>query len=267
MGIIGTAFVGTNQVFGAAVPPAWTPASFTDVKYWWTADAGVSRAGGAVISWVDQIASFDMQQTVGANQPTLTTSATLNGQNTIKFNGVDEYLWTTTSPSFQGITADLTMLSVINLIDVKTGGVFMGCVIIAPGSRMWVDTLSSNIRIFNENYPNNIGTGTTLESPATTGAKAIKLRYDSSAGDGFYAINTLTETSYATGGATGTINWESGATVALGATINNTGGSVFGGRYVQVEVAEQVWVENTPSATEMDDWKTYVNNKYGTIIV
>jgi hypothetical protein len=259
--------VGTQPIIrfyaGPPVLPPWTPADFTDVKYWWTADAGVTESGGNVTAWTDQIQSFVL---TGINNPQLTTSATLNGQNVIQTNGTNNYLYSTTTPSSQPVGADLTMLSVINLIDVKTGGAFMGAMYIGPGRRIWVDTLSGNIRLSSEKYPTTLFTSSNLETPAITGAKAIKLRYDSSAGDGYYAIDTLIESTFATGGTTGSRDWVSGATIAIGATLSSTGGGVFSSRYVQVEVAEQVWIENTPTPTEMNNWKTYVNNKYGTII-
>lgn len=263
MGIIGRAYLGTNQVYGAP-PVAWTPADFTDVKYWWTADAGVTESGGNVTAWVDQIAGFSL---TGINNPQLTTSATLNGENVIATNGTSNYLYSPLSPSSQAAGADLTLLSVINLGSTNSGGVFMGAVLIDTGNRLWVDTIDGYIRLFNEDYPSSGGgTAFTLETPLTTGARATKIRYDSSAGDGFYAFNTLTETSYATGGATGTNTWPTNISISMGATVNNTGGTVFGGRYSQVEIAEQVWIENTPTSGEMNNWKTYVNNKYGTII-
>jgi hypothetical protein len=93
----------------------------------------------------------------------------------------------------------------------------------------------------------------------------MKMRYDSSAGDGFYAYDTLTETNWSSGGSTGT-DWVSGATIAMGASVSDNNGSVFLGRYVSVEVAEEVFVYDSPSGVEMTEWKNYVNNKYGTII-
>lgn len=259
-------FIPFGFMAGEAAP--WTPASFTDVKYWWNADAGVTESGGAVSSWVDQIVGFNQQQPTGANQPTLTTSATLNGENVIAFNGTSDYLFTTTSPSSQPTNADLTILSVFNLIDVKTGGALVSAIQVGgSGPRFLIDTLNNSIRIFEQNYPIPGSGGVTMETtPATTGARALKWRYDSSAGDSYYALDTLTESPLSTGGSTGTNTWSTGVTVATGATLTDTGGTVFGGRYVQVEVAEQVWIETTPSVAEMTEWKTYVNNKYGTII-
>ena len=250
---------------GTKVSSSFTPADFTGVQYWWTADAGITESGGAVSVWRDQINNFDMVQATGANQPALTTSATLNGENVISFNGTTDYLYTTSAPA--SWTTDLTILSVVNLIDTKTGGTFMGAVVIASGTRLWLDTVGGNIRSYNQSLPIVGGAASNFESPATTGAKALKIRYDGTAGDGFYAIDTLTETSYGTGGDTGTTTMSINSTIAIGATLNNNGGTVFGSRYVEVEAAEQVWINGTPSLTEMNSWKTYVNNKYGTIIV
>ncbi len=126
--------VGTNRIGRLVVGaiPSWSPADFTDVKYWWTADAGVTESGGNVTAWVDQIAGFSL---TGVNNPQLTTSATLNGENVIATSGTSNYLYSSTAPSSQATNADLTMLSVINLIDVKTGGTYMGAVLIGPGKR------------------------------------------------------------------------------------------------------------------------------------
>jgi hypothetical protein len=54
----------------------WTPASFTDVQYWWRADLGVTTGIGGVSNWVDQINSFDLKQTNSSNRPTESTDAT-----------------------------------------------------------------------------------------------------------------------------------------------------------------------------------------------
>lgn len=244
-----------------AVP--WTPASFTDVQYWFTADAGVTESGGNVTAWVDQINGLSL---TGVNNPQLTTSATLNGQNVIQTNGTNNYVYSTTTPaSLAG--SDVTILGVYNLIGAGNGGIFMGVGHFngSNNGRWWVDTLNGNTRIFNQGMPSNGLVGVNIESPLTTGAHSLKIRYDSSAGDGYYAYDTLTESTYATGGLTGT-DWVANGTICIGASIITTGGGIFSGRFVPVEMAEEVFIYGTPSAAEMTEWKTYVNNKYGTII-
>jgi hypothetical protein len=204
------------------------------------------------------------QGVTSGTKPTYTTSSTLNNQNVVSFNGTSDFLYATTQPAT--LTGnDLTMLGVYNLIDVKTGGMMMGVVFLGNATRFYVDVFSG-LRILHENIASSGLTITTPENPATTGASFTKLRYDASAGDGFYALDTLSETSLGTSGDINA-NWTySTTTVAMGALVRNTGGEVFGGRYVQYEMAEQVWIYGTPSTDEMNEYKTYVNNKYGTII-
>ena len=245
-------------------PPSWTPADFTGVQYWWTADAGITESGGAVSVWRDQINNFDMVQATGANQPSLTTSATLNGENVISFNGTTDYLYTTTAPA--SWTTDLTIFSVVNIVDPKTGGAFMGAVMIASGNRLWLDTYNTGMRMFNENLPNAGGSGTIIEASGTSGAYALMAQYAGGTGNGRYSINSISSNSIGSD-VIGTTTMDSNSTIAIGATLNNNSGGVYSSRYVQVESAEQVWINNKPGPGEIGNWKTYVNNKYGTIIV
>lgn len=254
------------EVDQVIVPPSWQPDDFANVQYWWRADLSVTTGTGGVTSWVDQINSFDLQQSDSAERPSSSTSSNLNNREVISFNGTTDYLWTTSKPA-QLSSSDLTILSVIDLVDVKTGGIVSGVSLFANGTRFWIDT-NSGFRVVGENIFSGGVSSTSIENPASTGANAFKLRYDASAGDGYYAQNTLTETSLGTSGDVNA-DWNTTGdlpTVALGAGVNNTGGTVFGSRYVQVDVAEQVFIYGTPSSGEMDNWKTYVNTRYGTII-
>jgi hypothetical protein len=246
-----------------AAPTGWTPASFTNVQYWFTADAGVTSSGGNVTTWTDQINSFAL---TAVNNPQLTTSATLNGENVIQFDGTSNYVYSAGTLASLA-SGDFTILSVYNLVGVGSNGTIMGVnhFVGASAGRSWIDTVGSNTRMYSQGFPTAGGTPTTIESGIVTGAHSMKIRYDSSAGDGFYAYDTLTETTWSSGGSTGT-DWVSGGTIAMGASVTNTGGSVFLSRYVPVEVAEEVFVYDSPSGVEMTEWKNYVNNKYGTII-
>ena len=239
---------------------AWSPADFTNVQYWWTADAGVTESGGVVSAWTDQINSF--QYDVAVNSPTLTTNATLNGENVISLNGTNQYIYASNPIASNG-GGDWTVLQVMDLRGAGNAGAFMGYVLVGTDNgRWWNDTLSSNLRHFNQGF----GGTYNFESPLTTGAKAIKIRYDNTAGDNYYALNTLTETLGVSGGNVGQ-DWPANGVLSMGATLNSRSyPTVFGGRYVPIDVAEQVWIYGTPSPTEMTEWQTYVNNKYGTII-
>lgn len=262
--------VGTNRIGRLVVGgiPTWSPSDFTNVQYWWTADAGVSESGGVVSVWTDQINSFDMEQPITGNRPTLSTQAGLNGENVISFDGVDDFLHASTSTDNAG--ADLTHLVIYYISNTSPGaGVIFGDSLIGGNvGRVWLDGLSGNLRNWEAMATNSPfdGTGYIIESPMTTGAKSWKYRYDSSAGDFFTAYNTLTETSQFTGGRT-SASINSGAVKAMGATLNNVSNpTVFSSRYIEVDIAEAVVIYGSPTSQEMTNWKTYVNNKYGTII-
>ena len=252
-----------NDYYDIILP--WNPSNFTNSQYWWRADLGVTTTGTGVSAWADQINGLTMIQNTDANRPTETTSSTLNNAEVVSFNGTSDFIYTATTPAaFNG--SDLTILSVLNLIDKKTGGVTTGVSYVGNGTRFWIDTLNNSWRVIGENFYSPTASAYTLSSGPTYGAKAIKLRYDASAGNAFQAKNTLTETSMGTNGDVNT-TWQSGATVAMGALVVSTSSpNVFGGRYVEVEVAEQVFVYGTPTSSEMDEWKDYVNARYGTII-
>ena len=243
--------------------PLWSPEDFTNVQYWWRADLGVTEAGTGVSQWRDQINNFDMIQGTDGNRPSATTSSNLNSKEVLSFNGTSDYLYTTSSPAALS-SEDVTILAVFDLVS-SSGGVVMGVPYFGNGTRFWMDTLNGDYRIFGQGIYSTVGTAYTVESPHSTGANAMKMRYDASAGDGFVAQNTLTETTIGTAGNANT-TWNTSSTVAVGAAVSNTGGSVFGSRYVNYKIAEQVFVYGTPSTEEMNNWKTYVNNRYGTII-
>lgn len=244
-------------------PPAWTPASFTNAQYWWRADLGVTDAGsGKVSAWEDQINGFTMVQGTGANRPDLTTSANLNSQAVIQTNGTSEFMYTTTAPAAR--TDDFTMLGVFRINTTNTGGALMGVCSSGLG-RIWIDTIASYIRMYNQGFGQPAGLATNLLTSGVIGEHAVKLRYDSSAGDVFTAIDTLSETGR---GTTGNIGQAFGTTTTMpfGALVINQSGGVFAGRYVGMDMAEQVMIYGTPTTDEMNEWKDYVNTRYGTII-
>ena len=245
----------------------WDPSDFTNVQYWWRADLGVTTTGTGVSAWEDQINAFTMVQNTDANRPTNTTSSDLNNQSVLRTNGTSDYLFTSTTPASR--TGDFTTLMVYDLASTTPGaGVVFGVQRVAGGSvdgRTWLDGLNGNQRSLSEGFGSTAVVGTNVESPATAGAHAFKYRYDSSAGDDFYALDTLTETTKGTAGNTGQ-DWFTSSTIGIGALLNSTAGTVFGGRYISMDFAEAVMVYGTPTTDEMNEWKTYVNNRYGTII-
>jgi hypothetical protein len=252
------------------IPPAWTPESFSDVQYWWRADLGVTETGTGVSAWEDQINGFTMQQSTDSSRPTLTTNANLNGQSVIRTNGTSDYLYTLTTPAAR-TTGDYTFLTVHRIINTGgNSGIIFGVSRLAgnPNSRIWIDTLSNNQRFFATGMASATGTNASVnyESPMTISNTAFKGRYDQSLGDTFYAYNTLSESTLGTSGVTGLTGWPTDATVCIGASVIGTAGGIFLSRYAPIDIAEAVMIYGEPSTDEMNDWKSYVNNRYGTII-
>ena len=244
--------------------PPWAPSDFTNVQYWWRADLGVTTTGTDVTNWVDQINGLDITQTNAANRPTLTTSANLNGQATINFNGTTDWLSSKTTPAAVNNT-DVTTLSIYRIPNTPPGaGIIFGYSgIFAAAGRMFIDGVSGNLRLYSQWAASK---ASVLQSPMTSGNKSFYWNYDSSAGNEDYAYNTLTTTNLVTGGLTGRTNNQA-LTVAVGATINSVNNqTVFSGRYIEVVSAENVVIYGTPTTQELNDWKSYVNTRYGTII-
>ena len=261
---LGANRIGRLVVGEAAVP--WTPASFTNVQYWWTADAGVTDDGsGNVETWTDQINNYDLQQAITANMPSITTSANMNGQNVVTFNGSTDFIYANVLPT-SNAGSDVTYLAAYYLASTTPGnGIIFGNSLVGPDQgRMWVDGLNNTQRMWDAFAAG--GSGPILENPITIDRHALKLRYDSSAGDTFSSLDTLTETSRTVGGTTG-VSISTNTVFCMGATLNSfSNPTVFGGRYMAMEMAEAVVIYGTPSTTEMTEWQTYINNKYGTII-
>jgi hypothetical protein len=255
--------LGTNRigrlVVGEAVVP-WTPASFTNAQYWWTADAGVTESGGSVTAWTDQINGY---QLVNGGTPTLTTEAGLNNQNAIDFNGSTDFLYATTTPASR--TGDFTILGVYYIDDISVNDSIFGISLSPNGSILILRSVLGNTAVYSNEFGTPLGsTIPTLSSPGTLGAHAGKLRYDAT-GKVFGALDSLTEVA---GGTTGNTNhdFDAGSTFSTGAWVNGTAGTIYAGRYYNGRVAELVMIYDTPTAGEMTEWQTYVNNKYGTII-
>ena len=247
--------------------PTWDPSDFTNVKYWWRADLGVTTTGTGVSNWVDQINGLDITQTTDANRPSLITSeATLNNQAAISFNGTSDWLSSKTSPAAVNNT-DVSVLNVWRVTSTDPGGgvIFGYSGIGAYAGRYFLDYATLG-KLRNYTQWAAAASATIIEDPFSTGNQSYYWNYDTSAGNEVYAYNTLSTTSKVSGGLTGRTNNQN-LVVAVGATINNvTSQSVFSGRYVEVVSAENVVIYGTPTTQELNDWKSYVNTRYGTII-
>lgn len=261
--------VGTQPILkmyaGPNILPTWSPADFTNVQYWWRADLGVTESGGSVTVWEDQINAYQLINGSGAT-PTKTTEAGLNGAAVIDFDGSTDFVYATTPPASR--TGDFTLLGVYYIDDPTVNDSIFG-VTQAPASSttqfLWRSVLGRS-EWYTFKFDAAGGSSLILQNPGTIGAHAVKGRYDASAPQIYGALDTLTETA-GTGGGNTNQNWDLSVTFSAGAWVQGTAGTIYAGRYFNGKIAEMVMIYDNPGSTEMNEWKTYVNNKYGTIIV
>ena len=243
-------FMGTQTT-----PSSWTPADIA--KYWWTADAGVTESGGAVSAWVDQVGGLSIDQATGANQPTLTTQAALNGENVIRFDGTDDYLqrspisFVSDGYAFTNINIAYSNIAVgtLSLVAQSYFGAGVGrySVIVEGGAfKILQDNFSSTPTI-------------TLESPPTTGVKVTAFEYDASGNVRTWYNDFNTSSSYS--GGTSNLDLIQITTLIFGA-YNDTSTGVAAGYKWNGDLAESIWVPSVLSAGDITNLQTYINTKY-----
>ena len=249
--------------------PDFTPDQFTDVQYWWTADAGVTTSTGGVSVWTDQINSFTLEQSTDGSRPSYGVSSNMKNRYTVSFNGTSDFLYGPSLPAnLNG--SDLTMLVAYYLPNATPGdGVVFGHQYVGSNQgRIWFDGFSGTIR-FADAFGSNTSGGNnvdTIQDPIVPGKKFSKMRYDSSNGSVYFAQDTLTETTTRASGYAGQ-EWSSIAVLQMGAMLDSLADpSPSLGRYIEMEVAEVVIIYGTPTSDEMDGWKAYVNYYYGPTI-
>jgi hypothetical protein len=267
---------------GTNVEPEWTPADFTDVQNWWRADTNVTEVSGKVSVWEDQINGLQLiqnftgnaQYTVTERRPVKSTSSTLNSQDTILFDTssnatygtVGSYLYGASAPASNS-GADVTYLFVMDRLTppaVNPDGEFFGNGMQNAGTNlMWIDTFNSGgdyrvVTGFVASPFSVIDTGVTPSSD-----EAIILRYNTSTGATQWARNSTT-LSTLTSGTTGGVLSATSRFWVNGYGVNTSGGVNL--RFNRFHMAEIVVIYGYPTSTELDNWTSYVNSRYGTII-
>ena len=88
----------------------WTPIDLADLLAWYDASdaATITESSGAVSQWNDKSGNGNNQLQSNVNFRPLTGIRTLNGNNVIYFDGVDDYLNCTTL----GGVSDVTIIAV-----------------------------------------------------------------------------------------------------------------------------------------------------------
>jgi len=243
-------FMGTQTT-----PSSWTPADIA--KYWWTADAGVTESGGAVSAWVDQVGGLSIDQATGANQPTLTTQAALNGENVIRFDGTDDYL----QRSPISFVSDGYAWTNINIAYNNNGNI-NGSLIAQSyfgdtTGRYSIIKDGGNYIVINSAFSSTHNI--ILESPATTGVKVEAFEYDASGNVRTWYNDFNTSSSYS--GGTSNLDLIQITTLIFGA-YNDTSTGVAAGYKWNGDLAESIWVPSVLSAGDITNLQTYINTKY-----
>ena len=258
MGIIGRAYLGTNQVYGAPFVPPFTPAQIA--KYWWTADAGVTESGGAVSAWVDQVGGLSIDQASSTLQPTLVTSTNLNNQQAIRFDGTNDYL----ERNPISFASDGYAFSYITIVDFIGGASSQSVVaqsFFGPGNGR-ISFLRDNgtTNLLGQGFSNTANIA--VENPATTGVKVAAFEYDA-AGNVRSWFNSFSAPIASYSGGTSNLDILQTTSLLFGAYNNNTAGpGVTNGYRLNGDLAEVIFVPSTLSAGDITNLQTYINTKY-----
>jgi hypothetical protein len=102
----------------------WTPSDITTTLWLDSSDSStITESGGAVSTWSDKSGGgYDASQTIGSDQP-LTGIELINGLNTIKFDGINDTLRTSTNP-FGASISDAFVIAVTKLKGFTQSGLF-----------------------------------------------------------------------------------------------------------------------------------------------
>lgn len=258
--------MGTTQILPAydfKPTPGWTPASLANAIYWWRADQNITTDVNGVTIWTDILgrasSSRSYQKPLGStNQPSVATSSNLNNQAVIRFDST-KALQVRNNPEEPIINPgtiyqDVTMLQVTDLI--STDGGIVGGVYTATtaNGRWWVDTANGDL---NKEPTTSEGARFTLESPVTLGPKTIIVKhypgiFGQSVGTFSYGLNSTHLTIGSTGGI-----YQSAFTADAYMTF---------GTNVEQDVAEQLWIYGEVTYDDLQQWRYYVNQRYGNIV-
>ena len=251
--------LGANRIGRLVVgemPTPWSPADIA--KYWWTADAGVTESGGAVSAWVDQVGGLSIDQATGGLQPTLTTSANLNNQNVLNFNGSQ---WLQRSPiSFASNGYSFSCIIVAYNNNGSTGASLVAQSYLGVnGGRFALLKDGGNLVSINQGFAST--NPISYETPATTGVKVLAFDYNASVGASRSFYNNLSSATYYGGGNSNQDIIQSTSLIFGAYNDTSTGVTNAIGKW-NGDIAEVIWVPSTIIGQNLLNLQTYINTKY-----
>lgn len=295
-------FLGDTEVFGiydnrwSAINPVpyvepWTPANFTDIQYWWKADAGLtmnSSDPSKVEKWTDQINNFELTQSFNSNpnftalerMPTTSSAwAPLNNQPIVRFGMVTnasltnapQYLYSPTNLqalSNQSATQIIICEYISRNASYSLSAPLIGVIRLGTNvNRMWFDRQLADGDL---RSVNGLGAAslqivdTNKNVPLGTEIVAWQ-QYDEPNGDQYFALNNTTGSLVYNGTLTAE-TWAADTIYTINGFVDGTAGSVgslFEIRANDMAVAEVIMIYGKPSASEWAEFKSYVSTKYG----
>lgn len=255
---------------GAGRSPAaggFTPNDIAGLLLWLNAGAIAGNDGDAIATWANQKTGGgdDYTQGTGAKKPLLKKGANgINGQNVVLFDGVDDWLGSTFTPS--SATKTFTQFLVFQMAATPGSGVaYTAVATVDTGSR------------FTSILPINVGgyrPYTFMAQIFTTSfaASGIADALDTNAHVLMYDYNDVlftAPTSYACGldgttksvVASGSVGFSAGTTSSVGARV--VAGAGVAASYYSGKVAEYIYYSGVLSAPNIATITAYLKTKYG----
>lgn len=238
----GMRFRGLFRTPTALAGSGWTPFLFTGLTGWYRGDNTVG--GATATQWTDlSNNSRHFNLSGGAVAPSVGTSASLNNQSAISFNGSTNALDGPTLTNF--ITASAgTILAVVRTHSAATTGMIVSSNY-AASNRVSIEAAGANIQ-----YLNYDGTIDIATRPLTTSTN-YKLEWSHSGGTLTVRANS-SSTSVASGD----------TTTPLSVAVRLCGHPGNGGFYAAT-FAELVFLNQAMSAGDRAKWDAYVLARYG----
>lgn len=260
------------KVGAAPPPPSWTPADFNNLKYYFTAGAGLTLSGSWANGWTDQVSSVTMttgSAAAGRTAPLYVASSAMNGQPALLFNSGSITTNRLQVEISTGISSsnDLTVIGILkpkqnSLGDYQIyGGIGVNTVFSANyETAMYVNSPGNNNKFGVYVFAGGTATDSALSTTYSEVPTWHAVTYNSAAGTIEQYLNSTTAAVTITGKA---IN-PTKSTFKLIAGNYSDGSDVGLTAPPDLLLAELIYITGIPTSQEFSDLATYVTTKYGT---
>jgi len=264
---------GFNQNYPKAVAPVstWTPADFTNIKYWFTAGAGLTISGSWANGWTDQISSVTMttgSAAAGRTAPLyIASSSEMNNQPVLLFNSgsiTTNRLQVEVSTGIAS-TDDLTVIGIFKPKQNSNGDyqVYGGIGVNTTANyetAMYLNSPGNNNKVGVYVFGGGVATDSRFATTYSEVPTWHAVTYDSSAGTIEQYLNSTTPGITVTGKAVNPT--KSNFKLIAGDYSDGSNIGIVPPR--NLLLAELIYIKAIPSSQEFSDLATYVTTKYGT---